>query len=296
MKYFTNLPIISYGNTYVRNLLARVKFTDEFVNDGLNFYPYVQEESSAAGLRYENLAFDYYDDPDDGWIIWITNSVIDPYYDVCLSQDDFDKFIEKKYGSIRLAQQTIKFYRNNYYQDDRIISESTFNALTAKVKKYWTPSVNYDNMIIGYERLKDDTILSTNKILTIELTLQDETKPFDVNEKVIQNSASGFVTFSNTTFISIQHIEGQFVANSSTSPYAPTPILGETSGANGSPASTEAVKIIAENADDVEEVYFSPVTVYDYENELNEKKKTINLLDRRYVPIVQSKFVELMRE
>jgi hypothetical protein len=276
--------------------LARVKFTDEFVNDGLNFYPYVQEESSAAGLRYENLAFDYYDDPDDGWIIWITNSVIDPYYDVCLSQDDFDKFIEKKYGSIRLAQQTIKFYRNNYYQDDRIISESTFNALTAKVKKYWTPSVNYDNMIIGYERLKDDTILSTNKILTIELTLQDETKPFDVNEKVIQNSASGFVTFSNTTFISIQHIEGQFVANSSTSPYAPTPILGETSGANGSPASTEAVKIIAENADDVEEVYFSPVTVYDYENELNEKKKTINLLDRRYVPIVQSKFVELMRE
>ncbi len=296
MKYFTNLPIINYSNTYVRNLLSRVKLTDEFLNDGLNFYPYVQQESSASGLRYENLAFDYYDDPDDGWVIWMTNSVVDPYYDVCLSQDDFDKFIEKKYGSIRAAQQTIKFYRNNYYQDDRIISESTFNALTAKVKKFWTPSVNYDNMIIGYERIKDDTILSTNKILTIEISLQDDTKPFQVNEKVIQNDASGFVTFSNTSFISIQHIEGQFVANSSISPYSPVAITGQTSGANGSPVSSDSVKIIAENADDVEEVYFSPVTVYDYESELNEKRKNINLLDRRYVPLLQSKFIELMRE
>lgn len=296
MKYFTNLPIINYSNTYVRNLLSRVKFTDEFLNDGLNFYPYVQQESSASGLRYENLAFDYYDDPDDGWVIWMTNSVVDPYYDVCLSQDDFDKFIEKKYGSIRAAQQTIKYYRNNYYQDDRIISESTFNALTAKVKKFWTPSVNYDNMIIGYERIKDDTVLSTNKILTIEISLQDVTKPFQVNEKVIQNDASGFVTFSNTSFISIQHIEGQFVANSSISPYSPVAITGETSGANGSPVSSDSVKTIAENADDVEEVYFSPVTVYDYESELNEKRKNINLLDRRYVPLLQSKFIELMRE
>jgi hypothetical protein len=104
------------------------------------------------------------------------------------------------------------------------------------------------------------------------------------------------VTFSNTSFISIQHIEGQFVANSSISPYSPVAITGETSGANGSPVSSDSVKTIAENADDVEEVYFSPVTVYDYESELNEKRKNINLLDRRYVPLLQSKFIELMRE
>lgn len=294
MKYFTNLPIINYGNTYVRNILSRVKMTDEFVNDSLVFYPYVQEEASASGLRYENLAFDYYDDTDDGWVIWMTNSVVDPYYDVCLSQDDFEKFIQKKYGSVKKAQETVKFYRNNYYQDDRIIAQSAYDALTAKTKKFWAPTVGYDNTIVGYERAKDDTILSTNKILTIEITLQDDTKPFVIDEKVIQNSATGYVAFSNTTFISIQHIEGQFVANNSTSPYAAVPIIGQTSGANGSPVSTDAVKTIAENADEVEQVYFSPVTIYDYENELNEMKKTIKLLDRRYVPLVHSKFIELM--
>ena len=296
MKYFTNLPIISYNNTYVRNLLVRAKITDEFLNYGVNFYPYVQEESSAGGLRYENLAFDYYDDPDDGWLIWMSNAVVDPYYDVHLSQEDFDKFLEKKYGSIRNAQQIIKFYRNNYYLDDSIISESGFNALPAKAKKFWTPSINYDNMIIGYERIKDDTILSTNKIITIEISLEDQTKLFSVNEKVTQNNASGFVTFSNTSTITIQHIEGQFVANSSIDPYTSIPIIGETSGANGSPLTSQSVTVIAENADDVEEVYFSPVTAYDYENELNQRNKTINLLDRRYVSLVQSKFIELMRE
>jgi len=268
--------------------------TDEFLNNSLVFYPYVQEEASASGLRYENLAFDYYDDTDDGWVIWMTNSVVDPYYDVCLSQDDFDRFIEKKYGSVRTAQETIKFYRNNYYQDDSIIAQSAYNALTAKARKFWSPSIGYDNYIVGYERAKDDTVLSTNKILTIEITLQDETKPFIINEKVIQNSAIGYVSFSNTTFISIQHIEGQFVANSATSPYAPIPIIGEKSGANGSPSSTLSVKTIVENADEVEQVYYSPVTIYDYEQELNEMKKTIKLLDRRYVPLVHSKFAELM--
>lgn len=294
MKYFTNLPIINYSNTYVRNILSRVKMSDEFSMNASAFYPYVQEESSASGLRYENLAFDYYDDTDDGWVIWMTNSIVDPYYDVHLSENDFNKFIEKKYGSVKKAQETVKFYKNNYYQDDRIISQGAYDALTSKAKKFWSPSVGYDNYVIGYERAKDDIIISTNKILTIEINLEDDSKPFIVDEKVTQPNATGYVSFSNTTFVSIQHIEGQFVANSAISPYAAIPIIGATSGANGSPVFTDSIKTIVENADEVEQVYYSPVTIYEYEKELNEMKKTIKLLDRRYLPLIHSKFIELM--
>jgi len=36
------------------------------------------------------------------------------------------------------------------------------------------------------------------------------------------------------------------------------------------------------------------VTAFDYENEINEKKKTIDLMDSRYVSMVHNTFSELM--
>ena len=67
MKYFTNLPVISYSNNYVRNILTRIKFGDKFKQSAETFYPYVQKES-AGDFRYENLAYDYYDDSEDIWL------------------------------------------------------------------------------------------------------------------------------------------------------------------------------------------------------------------------------------
>ena len=91
MKYFSNLPIISYANSYARNILTRVKFVEEFKDISQAYYHFVQQEGSGS-LRYEDLSYDYYDDAEDVWIIHLFNEVIDPYYDCTLSQADFDNF------------------------------------------------------------------------------------------------------------------------------------------------------------------------------------------------------------
>jgi len=284
MKYFATLPIISYSNNYVRNILTRVKFSEEFKRDASYYYPYVQEEASGSGLRYENLAYDYYDDAEDLWILHLTNDIIDPYYDVTLTQKDFESYIEKKYGSVRKVRQQIKFYRNNYDQDDSIIDPGAYAALPGVLKRYWTPTLNYNNIVIGYERAQDDTVITTNKILSFDITLNTEIQ-FIKDEKVTQASsgATGFVTFASTSVLTIQHITGEF-SNTNV-------IIGEDSGASATPS---AVTTIKQNVSDNELVYFSPVTVYDYELELNEQKKNIKILDNRFKPAIYSRFRELI--
>lgn len=294
MKYFTNLPIINYSNNFVRNILSRVKFTEEYKQSAGAFYPYVQKESSGP-LRYENMAYDYYDDAEDVWILHLFNEVVDPYYDVALSQEDFDNFITKKYGSIRNAYQTVLFYRNNYDQDDSILTESGYLSLAEEVKKYWVPTVNYDNKIIGYDRAKEDIMITTNRIISIDISLVGNTQ-FILGEKVTQGDSFGFVTFSNTTVVNLQHIQGSFSYETIQNP-TPFYIFGEDSRANAETINVTTIFNAFGNTvgamAPTEEVYFSPVTAYDYENELNEMKKNVNILDRRFVPDVHASLKEL---
>ncbi len=293
MKYFTNLPIINYSNNYVRNILTRFKFADKFKQEAGTFYPYVQKESS-NNFRYENLAYDYYDDSDDVWLLHIFNEVIDPYYDVALSQEDFDNFIAKKYGSIRNAYQKILFYRNNYDQDDSFIDQSGYSSLPEESKKYWVANVSFDNRIIGYERIKENTSVATNKIISFEIQLSGNTQ-FILGEKVIQGDSSGFVTFSNSSVITLQHIS-DFVDefnNVVQSGY----IVGDQSLANAEITSANlifnafggTVGSMSPN----EEIYFSPVTAYDYENEINEQRKNMKILSKNLAQDVYSAFKEL---
>lgn len=285
MRFFSEFPIIPYANTVARNILSRVKMTDEFLGDSSYFYPYVLQESSISGTRMENLSFDYYGDPNDVWVLYMSNGIIDPYYDTFLTAENFKKYIIKKYNSVEEATQTIKFYRNNYDQDETILSVSAYKALTSGVKKYWTPTINFDFQIVGYERAKDLTTISTNKIIGLSITLNQNSQ-FEINEKITQDitGASGFVTFSSTNSISLQHIQGEFSLTRG--------ITGRTSKAT---ANISSITILSNVIPENEQVFFSPISVYDYEYEINESKKNIQLLEKRFLPLIQTRFKELIK-
>lgn len=285
MKYFTNIPAISYGNNFVRNILTRAKILNDFKNNASVYYPYVTQEGSASGLRMENIAYDYYDEADRVWILHLTNEIVDPYYDIALTEENLEAHIIKKYGSLSKAIEKIAFYRNNYEQDDTILTISGYDSLIAERKRYWTPTVNYENSIIGYERIKDDTVVTTNKIISLEIS---SNSALMLGEKVIQTTsgAAGFVTFSNTSQLTLNHISGSF-SNSYN-------IVGQDSLISATPASS--IVTIAQNISANVEVYFSPISFYEYERELNEIKKNINIIDKRYTSMIESSFIEAMSQ
>ena len=209
----------------------------------------------------------------------MSNNIIDPYYDWPLSQEQFNKYIISKYGSVIKAQE-IAFYRNNYNQDDTLLSPSSYNSLIKSSKKYYSPVIGYNNSVISYQRKQSDVVLETNKIISLTVT---SNTGFLVGEKITQNSNSGYITHIGNTHITISKITGSITNNQ---------ITGSSSGSTANVTNTT---LLNQPIPDAEGVFYSPVTFIEYEEELNESKFNIRILDRSYIGKIQKDMRELFR-
>ena len=287
MKYFANFPIMTYANTAARDIFARVKFDKTVESYTKHFYPYQLQQ----GDRPDIVAYGYYDDAFADWLVYFANKIVDPYYDYHLNQQQFDAFIEQKYGSISAAQSKIYGYRNNWSEDDTVLTISAYDALPSNLKKFWNPVLGYSGTITGYDRAKQDTYLTTNKVVSLTVILQSNTQ-FVLEEKVTQYNgstpvANGVVAFANSSTAIVQHIEGEFVANTTYT------VKGNESQAN---AVASSVTTIKQNYANNEAIYYSSYTYYDYENELNSQKQSIDLIDNRYSSTIERQFKQLMNK
>ena len=100
MQYFKNLPKIAYidknqVSTVYTNLMARVSFIPEMLNNGLNFYLYDVQDGDTP----EIVAHKYYNDVSRFWIVLYCNEMMDPQWDWPLSYSQFNSYVEDKYGN-----------------------------------------------------------------------------------------------------------------------------------------------------------------------------------------------------
>lgn len=98
MQYFKTLPKIIYTDknkvsTLYTNLLARVSFIPEMLNNSLNFYLYDIQDGDTP----EIVAHKYYNDVSRFWIVLYCNQIMDPQWDWPLSNAQFNKYVESKY-------------------------------------------------------------------------------------------------------------------------------------------------------------------------------------------------------
>lgn len=279
MNYFDKIPTITYKGALCKNLLARARLSDQTREQKAVFYPYTMEGAD----RVDILSNDYYDDPGFTWLIWLTNNTIDPYYDVALEETDFVQYIIKKYGSYENAARKIQFYRNNWYDNTNVqITVTQFNALSPSLKKYYEPVIDNNLAPIAYKRKRHDDTVATNKVIT--LGISNATGTFTVGEEIrVTTSNYAFVTFANSSVVTCQHVTGEFTTIDT--------ITGQTSGVQ---ADIDTVTLIIETAASTDVGYWTPVTFLDYEQEQNENKKTIQLLDPRYVGQAESDLRRVM--
>ena len=299
-QFFKKFPVINYANKNAINLLSRVTMSKLALSTTQVYYDYTIPD----GTRPDNLSFNYYDNPDYVWLIGLTNKIVDPYYDFPISDDNINTLVIKKYGSIAKANEKILYFQNNWATDESNISTTAFAALSVGQQKYWAPEINEKNTIISYVRKQEDWIVTTNKIqnLSYDYSVVDnefvnvlteanyeimtendfniivdyipETvtdKKFVAGELVSQGGVTfaTVVTVSETTLV-IQHISGTAVTGK---------ITGLTSGASGV---VSLVTTLNQNIPSTELIYWSAVTAYDYEIDLNAKRRNIKLLDNKY--------------
>jgi hypothetical protein len=207
----------------------------------------------------------------------LSNNITDPYYEWYLSDDELNNLIEKKYGSIVDAQQKIKYYRNDWENQDPI-SVSAYDSLSENRKKYWNPEYLNGNKIINYVRKEIDWSINTNKIISYGVSNNNYVKNEICNIRLQGNEiGKGQVVFSTNNYLYIQHVSGTFYTNEDVSLNQNSYIYGVESKANSVVTSISA---LANNLPEDEIVYWKPITYYEHEVEKNEFNKSIRVMDK----------------
>jgi hypothetical protein len=290
-RYFEKFQTVQYANTVARNITQRAVFLTSVYNNPVFYYPY----DIADGERPDMIADRYYSDQYMAWVINLANKVIDPYHDWYLDQSTFNDFIVKKYGSLAAAMTKTKYYRNNWYSDPTpTITAAAYDSLSASLVRFYEP-VPINGVVvvnpIQYTRRREDWILATNSIARYSVA---NGSPF-ISDEIVDvkfspsQTGTGQVTFANSSVVMLQHLSG--TATGGTISVSST-LSGRESGAN---TTFTAANTVANNIPTVEAAYWSPVTYFDYENEINERNKSIMVLKSQFAPKVARQLKDILR-
>lgn len=98
--YFNKFGKIQYGFDkenfkIVTDVMKRVKVRDKIINE-LSLYDKYDVKS---GDTPESIAFKHFGDVNLHWVILLTNSITDRYYDWPMTEQEFELFIKDKYSN-----------------------------------------------------------------------------------------------------------------------------------------------------------------------------------------------------
>lgn len=292
-RYFQKFQLINYANTVAVNITQRSVVLNSVYSNPSLYYLY----NIKPHERPDTIADEYYKDQYMSWILYLTNKMVDPYYDWNLDQDTFDAFIIKKYGSYENASSKIKYFRNNWYTQPEQISVSQYTNIVSangSLARYYNPNYLDDikNTIPnGYVRKKEDWVYNTNRVVSYavangSLFVSDEI----VNVTFSANSTGrGQVNFSNSSIVVLKNL---FDSTSNGTITANSYLYGRESKANTVFTNTTS---LANNIPSSEVTYWDPVTYFQYELEINEKNKSIQVLEKRYSTQISKELKRLMK-
>lgn len=132
--------------------MQRTSILNSVFGNRYAFYPYHVKN----GMRAEQVAERYYGNTDFVWLVYMSNNIVDPYYEWTMDDETFKNYIRETYGSIEEARAKIVTYRVNWYEDATKLSPAQYDVLPAYSKKYWVPNFNNYNIPAYYERKQMD--------------------------------------------------------------------------------------------------------------------------------------------
>lgn len=277
-SFFNYFPTLLYANTAAVNIIAKVAFDESVKKNLAVFYPYTITE----GERADQIAESYYEDPSYDWLVYMSNGIVDPTHEWPKDQNTFDQFITQKYGSVDAAQARTVYYRVNYEADDTVLTTAAYDALSKGQKQYWAPILNYTEQVIGYTRKELSHVVDTNRIVTLGGTFSN----VSANSVIRQSgSVKGTVAFANSSTVIIKHVEGTWATS--------TPVYDVITD-EAVTATITSVTATQNSIPSDEVSYWTSVSYYDMETEINEQRKNIQLLASSYLDVVERDMKELL--
>lgn len=277
-NYFEYFPTLLYANTAAINVIAKVRFEESVARRSALFYEYQIEE----GERADQIAEQYYEDATYDWVVYLSNGIIDPLNEWYKTENQMSDLISLKYGSILNAKQQTAYYQVSYMFDDSVISPAVFASLSSGQKQYWSPILGYNETVINYERKVMDTIAETNRVISLNGSFGDIPAGSVIKQS---GTINGTVGFANNTSVVLKHVNGSWATS--------TPVYFSLTNAVAN-ATITSVTNINQSIPSDEFAYWTPVSLYDYESELNERRKHIKLMNSAYLDLIERDMRDLL--
>lgn len=283
-NYFAKFPTFTYSNTVCVDITRRTIIANTVQQDLFAYYPYEMKSHQ----RPDTIANRYYNDSSYDWLVYLSNKVVDPYYAFPMDDRTFTGFINSKYQNFANAQQKILYWQMNWAgaTDDTVTQSFYDTNVPEPLKKYYEAVYGEETRIVYYRRRRSDWKATTNMVVYFQIS--NTAGSFQTNEVVRLKIPAGntvlsnsYVTFSNTSQVTTQHVLGNISSNDVT-----MYLLGTVSGAT---ANVSQIVNVTNNISQSELVFWSPVFAYDYEVELNERRKFIRLIDSKYAMSIAEK-------
>lgn len=283
--YFSNFKLAQYNNSFCKNIMSRAALTQQALNTSALYYPFV----TRAGERPDTLAHHYYKAPEKEWMIFFANQIVDPYYQWYLTDEQLNDVIVAKYGSLARAQTRIRHYETNWVNDSRVIAVSAYESFTQHQKKYWNATLNEHNTPISYHRRQETLISNTNQIIKLTTASFTDFSQLTAGEDVYQIvngtiTASGTIITKDQREMTLQHIRGTF-----------DPLYQINGADSNAVCDITGVQQLAVVIPADEYVYWTPVTYYEYEQQINESNKNLRIMDERYTEQAVNNLAAVMR-
>lgn len=281
---FAFFPTITYNGQTAIDITKSVKMVSNLVSNSAILTPYTLNQS----IRSDQLAAQAYGDPYLEWLIFLSNQQVDGY-DWFMDQNQFYTYLNNKYGDWVVTQQQVAYWINNWYTGEGI-TVSAFDALDPSLVKYYEPTFDAGGHALGYTRRQVDWTVSTNHLVQFAFA-NTVSFPTFVNNEVVtvkwtsNNTFTGQVCFQSNTInqLNVQHVNGDYnFANTINA--AAFSVVGSQSNATLTISNSNDVSTtIYDTVSELEDIFYSPVTIYDDENIKNEARKYMFLLPNAYV-------------
>ena len=164
-SFFKNYPIVSVKQDDVTkniiDLSRYVRSSNDILTEKYEYFDYIINGAE----RPDQVAYSVYGDSKYYWVLLVSNNIRNVWTEWPLGQNEFERYITRKYGSIATAQS--QTYRN------------------IALKDIYKPSVgSLSEIIIANDQPIDSTTI-TNYSLTVDVDYEIKTnyrREYDLNE------------------------------------------------------------------------------------------------------------------
>lgn len=256
MRYFDSYPMTKYSGVSARNIMLGVRVIPEVLSKWNLAYPYVVTDNDSI----ISIAYEYYGSKDYAWLVMLSAQMIDPYYEWPLAPEAFEEHIRLKYGSKEQSLTTIVGYKRD--RQLPVIDGEYAADFDSYIRiKYGVPSGDVNGIGIATSQAAFYQSSAGVKVSP------DQWAQLTPDQQLLYTPVSLYTYEREIYFLSVEE-ESQRLSDYMMTPftYSVTPIAGR--------------------------VGYRPVYAYDYEFYLNERKRSIRLINRRYAAQIATELKE----